>query len=218
MTRAEIADLVTRKLQRTDTDTLALAKDFVTRRYEMIWDECVWRDSLMTESQSVTEGTSTVLLDNTMDFPVAVRWEKHEVLPIDHETVFKLDPEVFERTGTPMRFIRLSEVSGQARIQLLEKPDKDGTLLILGKEKITPMNEDGDSPRLHGVTNTLIAFVEHDLLQYDRQFGKAQVKQQEASALLTKMQHIESYQEARIQQIIPVEQGIHGHMSDIGYR
>lgn len=52
MTLSELADFVLNKVGTTDEDSLAIAKDFATRRHAMIWNQHLWRDSLRPLSRS----------------------------------------------------------------------------------------------------------------------------------------------------------------------
>ena len=88
MKPSEVAQAACDKLSFTDANTLALAKKFCIRRYSMIWDSCLWNDTLGVISRSVSEGNELVTLDQTvtatyasgtgynmfLDFPVAIRF------------------------------------------------------------------------------------------------------------------------------------------------
>lgn len=204
MTKASIISLVTSKLQFTDTDSNAIATSSFDARDEMIWDSNLWKESLATETQSITASTSTVTLGSTLQFPVAVRWDECTIDPIRYESVFQIDPNSFENTGTPTRFIRLADdSSGNARIRLLETPDQSKDIFILAKLKYASLATT-DSPRITATNNALIAFVEGDMLEYKRQYGKAQAKFSEANSLLAAARDVETWQESDFQQVIPV--------------
>lgn len=67
MTLAEMADFVTEKVRMTDQAAVALAKDFLRRRYEMIWAEALWRDALEIVTFTFTPGRTDAtlsLIDN----------------------------------------------------------------------------------------------------------------------------------------------------------
>ncbi len=218
MTKAEIADRVCRKLQATDVDSVALCKDFIKSRYEMIWHYALWRDSLAMQTIVCAAGQTILTLDPTFDFPVAVRWDSQQILPIDVQTVFSLDANLFDRTGTPTRFMVLAkDGSGNSRIQVLEIPAIGANVLVLAKKKLVPLNNDTDVPALTAIDNALLAHAEFDMLEYDRQYAKAQAKLMEAQAHLAQMREIETYQTARIQQMIPGDIGTDFNMSQMGY-
>ncbi len=88
MKPSEVAQAACDKLSFTDSATITLANKFCIRRYSMIWDSCLWNDTLGVISTSVTNGTELVTLDQTvtatyasgsgynmfLDFPVAARF------------------------------------------------------------------------------------------------------------------------------------------------
>ena len=203
MTKTEIAQFVGDKLQKTDGASLTMMKSFVDRRYEMIWGSGLWRESVGTTSYSVTAETSEVTLNSTVDFPLAAAWDDNEITPVNYETVFSISPEMFDESGTPTNFITLpNDSSGNSRIRLLRKPDKAKTLLVLGKLKVVAL-ADTDSPKINGITNALIAYVEADMLEHLRQYGKAQVKVAEAAAQMALMRDLEVSQSAKITKLVP---------------
>ena len=73
---------------------------------------------------------------------------------------------------------------------------------MLGKLKITALG-DTDSPKINGVDNALLAYVESDMLEHMRQYGKAQVKQGEAAAQMSLMRDLEMGQAAKETRVIP---------------
>lgn len=82
------------------------------------------------------------------------------------------------------------------RIRLVEIPTEEVTLRILGKRICPQFDSDNDEPAINGVTNCLLAFGQSDMLQRERQYGKAQVVQQEAGALLDQLRKLEVVQQA----------------------
>ena len=56
MKPSEVAQAACDKLSFTDSATLTLAKKFCIRRYSMIWDSCLWNDTLGVTSISVADG------------------------------------------------------------------------------------------------------------------------------------------------------------------
>jgi len=206
VTKSNIANYVGEKVHSTDDDSQAVFKTFVDRRYEMIWNAELWRESLGTVSQTVASGVDTVSLSTTMDFPVSAYWDEREITPVDYQRVFQMNPALLAETGTPTDFIVLPKVTSASgtysQIKLLRIPDDAKTLLVLGKLYVTELG-DNDSPMLSGVDNTLVAFVEADALEYLQQYAKAQAKLQEAAAHLQLMRDMEKHQSARVQQLIP---------------
>lgn len=206
MTKSNIANYVGEKVHSTDDDSQSVFKTFVDRRYEMIWNAELWRESLGTVSQTVASGVDTVSLSTTMDFPVSAYWDEREITPVDYQRVFQMNPALLAETGTPTDFIVLPKTTTASgtysQIKLLRIPDNAKTLLVLGKLYVTELG-DNDSPMLSGVDNTLVAFVEADALEYLQQYAKAQAKLQEAAAHLQLMRDMEKHQSARVQQLVP---------------
>ena len=206
MTKSNIANYVGEKVHSTDDDSQAVFKTFVDRRYEMIWNAELWRESLGTMDTTVTSGNSVVSLSSMMDFPVSAYWDEREITPVDYQRVFQINPALLEESGTPTDFIVLPKVTSasgtKSQIKLLRIPDSAKTLLVLGKLYVTELG-DNDSPMLSGVDNTLVAFVEADALEYLQQYAKAQAKLQEAAAHLQLMRDMEKHQSARVQQLVP---------------
>lgn len=194
MTKLEIANYVGEKVHSTDSDSIAVFKQFVDRRYEMIWNAELWRESMGTYSTSVGSGTSVIDLTIEMDFPVSAYWDEREITPVDYQRVFQINPALLDESGTPTDFIVLSKsvsASGtRPRIQLIRVPNETKTLLVLGKLVVTPLT-DNDSPTISGIDNALVTYVEADALEYLQQYAKAQAKLQEAGAHMQLMRDME---------------------------
>ena len=221
MKKAAIAQFVANKMQKSDSATLDIIKNFVDRRYEMIWDTTLWRQTLATTTYTVAVDTDDLTLNSTVDFPVSARWNDLEIIPMDYQAVFQIDPTLFNDSGSVTNFIVLPrDSSGNSRIKLLRKPNEEKSLLVLGKQKITadgntwttssststdvlPQMADTGEPVINGIENALLAFVEGDTLEHMRQYGKAQIKFQEASGQLTVARDLDNHQAARVSSIVP---------------
>jgi hypothetical protein len=244
MTPSQIAQAACDKLSFTDTNTVALAKKMCVRRYSMIWDSCLWNDTLGVISKTVSDGDEVINLDSYvtstyssfvdnnmyLDVPVAIRFTVTgetggiEIPAAEWQSFFQLDPNVWNnvdsRKSTPNNFVNLSRLmndgvttygeSGIPRIKLVPTPNQNGTLFVLGKrqssvrqygESITIDNN--QSFEIRGVENALMAFVEGDLLEFARQYGKAQAKFAEAAAHVGTMKDLERGQQQQISRIIP---------------
>jgi len=203
MTKTSIAQFVADKVQKTDQSSLTMLKSFVDRRYEMIWNSALWRESLGTTSYTVAVDTQEVTLESSVDFPVSARWDDKEITPIDYSAVFQIDPTLFNDAGAVVNFIVLpKDSSGDARVKLLRKPDTEKSLLILGKLKIVELG-DSDSPKINGIDNVLVSMVEGDMLEHTRQYLKAQGKFTEAMNHLNIAKDLENHQSASQTRIIP---------------
>lgn len=203
MTKTSIAQFVADKLQKSDSGSIVILKSFIDRRYEMIWNSALWRESQGTTSYTVAADTQEVTLESTVDFPVSARWDDKEITPMDYSAVFQIDPTLFNDAGAVANFLVLpKDSSGNAKIKLLRKPDVGKSLLILGKLKIVELG-DADSPKINGIDNVLVAMVEGDMLEHTRQYQKAQVKFTEAMNHLNIAKDLENHQSASQTRIIP---------------
>lgn len=89
------------------------------------------------------------------------------------------------------------------RIRLLETPEDATTVRVLGKRKCPRFSDDNDQPPVRGMDNLLIAMAQGDMLERERQYGKANLKFQEGVALLEQFKAAETIQQAHNQRIIP---------------
>jgi hypothetical protein len=244
MTPTQIAQAACDKLSFTDNATLSLAKKFCVRRYSMIWDSCLWNDTLGVISQAVSAQDEIIPLDSYvtstyssfinnqmyLDIPIAIRFTVNgntdgiEIPAAEWQSFFQLDPNVWNnvdsRRATPGNFINLARLindgtttygdSGIPQIKLVPTPDQAGTLFVLGKRQ-SPVRQFGEATtisnnqifEIRGVENALMAFTEGDLLEYSRQYGKAQAKFAEGSAHVGTMKDMERGQQQQISRIIP---------------
>jgi hypothetical protein len=92
------------------------------------------------------------------------------------------------------------------RIRVYPKPGNSAAAVnftALVKRKVRSLTLDGDVSQLPGLDNCLMAFAQADMLQHDRQYGKAQVVQQEALALFEQFKRLEVAQQADNMRFIP---------------
>jgi len=228
MTLTELADFVTTKLSDTAADSVAVCKDFVNRRYQMIWDSGLWTETMGVSSKAVAAEDTEITIDEVptitfyqsssapttfIDFPVALKFTKTGdndgigLLNDSWMTFFQIDPNAWEnistRRSTPTNFINLpKDADGKCRIKPVPVPNAAGTLFVLGKLQWVALG-DSDTPALNGIDNALLAFVEGDMLERSRQYGKAQVKFTEAASHIQIMRDMEKGQRQSISRIIP---------------
>ena len=89
------------------------------------------------------------------------------------------------------------------RVQIVEIPTRPVNLRALVKRTMPPFVNDEDVPQLRNIENVLIAFAQADMLQQTRQYAKAQLLQQEGTALLMDIKREEVYQQAATPRVIP---------------
>lgn len=228
MTLSQLASFITTKLSDTSSASVTVCKDFINRRYQMIWDSAIWTETLGIVSQSVaaneTETTISTAPSITffqsasvpttfLDFPVAAKFTETgfddgmELSGQDWISFFGLDPNIWNdvssRRSNPIGWVPLpKDGSGYMRIRLIPVPDSAGTLYCLGKLKWVTLG-DSDSPCLRGIDNALLAFAEGDMLERARQYSKAQAKYAEGAAQVQLMKDIEKGQQQLQSMIIP---------------
>lgn len=112
----------------------------------------------------------------------------------------------------------------QKRLRLARIPIQAINFQILHKRKLVNLSADTDEPVLHGVDNALMTFAHADMLQWMRQYGKAQAIQSEAVGLLAQLKNVETVQRASRPKIIPhvepdwINSGIGGNCGGVkGY-
>ncbi len=100
------------------------------------------------------------------------------------------------------------------RIRLMQVPPQALPILALCKRACPAWANDYETTPLANAENALAAFAMADLLERQRQYGKAQLKMQEGEAQLKIMHDLEGNQSASEQRILPVD--LHG-LSYAGY-
>jgi len=246
MTLTEIADFVTTKLSDTSSDSVTVCKGFVNRRYQMVWDSGLWTETMGVASEDVAAGATEIALstaptiffyqtssdtsaDRRIDFPVALKFTKdgkedgNMLLNDSWMTFFQIDPNAWEnfstRRSTPTNFMNLpKDADGFCRIKPVPVPKDDGSVFVLGKLKWVELS-DSATPALNGIDNALLAFVEGDMLERERQYGKAQIKFTEAASHIQIMRDMEKGQRQSISRIIPYTYDLYNFretMADFG--
>jgi hypothetical protein len=89
------------------------------------------------------------------------------------------------------------------RVRLIEIPSVELTLRVLGKLAAPAFLDDLDTPGISGSENYLLAFAQADMLERERQYGKADGKMKEAAVLLEQLKRVEVAQQSHNQRIIP---------------
>lgn len=111
-------------------------------------------------------------------------------------------------SGDPFYRMAPSELSTAfARVRLFQVPEWNGgaevPFLVLGKARLAGFEDDYAGPMIRGSENCLIAYATGDMLERGRQFGKAQAKFQEGSAMLVQMVSVDQAQSAGVMRLIP---------------
>jgi len=219
MNLTNMANFVCSKVGRTDSESIASCQGFIGRRYELIYDSQLWRDTLQSSTITVSSGTQDVTLPTSIDRIIAVRWSDRALTPVQQEAVYYIDPTLFDKSGTPLSFVIMPRTSsGQSVIRLVQKPATQKDVTVLGKSGVRvidssnlfqtrTLTQGGDSPVLRGIDHGLLAYAEGDMLTRERQYGKAQLMYAEASSTLRIAFNLERGQEASEIQISPSDSG-----------
>lgn len=138
-------------------------------------------------------GTGTVASVNAYD----------EILSLSKEST-TMDLTVKDSTTATILTLAASETSRQfQRVHFHVTPTESKSLLVLFKRRFRPLVTDSDATELTGIDNALIAASVADVLEAQRQYGKAQLKMQESGALAQTMVDLERHQSASGAQLIP---------------
>lgn len=198
MTLADMATYVTAKLGQTDATSVSMCKDFIRRRYDMVWNAFPWKDSQIFTSTTISNSTASIQLPTGTERIISIRAGGNTFLePIDSVTLLQLDPQIIEREGTPVYYSESYDYTASKRIvSLYPIPAVTTALYIVGKRAMLPLTSDGDSPVLRNLDNCLMAFAQADMLQRQRQYAKAKELVEEGAALLEAAKKVELEQAA----------------------
>lgn len=298
-----MATFVCNKVNQSETEDIAAGKLFLQRRYEMIWNDQLWKDSLVEYTQTLSADgyveSSTwlptkqvLLLPPEFDKVGAVRTDTRKLDIQSSEIFYRIDADSFAANGTNRDYRHLpkavweydtgsettfgthlaasgdagsaynaeyvsddgitvlpvpgtlqaadSPITGPAsklnffntiavdsliyiysgngsqlayttdgqaprrcRIQLVGAVSYPCTIRVMGKARASAFSGDTDEPIISGLENCLLAFAQADMLERERQYGKAAAIFQEGQLLLDQLKKQEVVQQAHYQRIIP---------------
>jgi hypothetical protein len=205
MTLKEIAQHVCDVTGLTDNLSVDQAKAFVRRRWQMLWDFHLWRQSLIVAQMQVMAGSDTYAAHHETDQITGAKLRDRNgndilLLPVGDD----FGEELFPEHGTPKYFQQMPKNMGVLSFKLMPCPVDDYVMSLKGKRKCPPLTNDEDEPSISGSSNALIAYSMGDMFEYMRQFTKAQAKFTEAVAHQEKMIEIERAQSANIPVLRPL--------------
>jgi hypothetical protein len=302
MNLATMAAFVCGKVRRSDAGSIAKCKEFLRQRYQVLYDESLWRDSVWAYEFTFTPNqtdkpesyAATYFLPSVVDRLLALRTTDNFMRSVAEETLYRSSIDEFAQSGTPVRFttgapvvaiipedypysdalfvsaavadagieysvtyidangdrqsisttfgagsqvaedVRVLEratklattaavtfqgfeaavdiISAAAAatawpartpIKLIPIPTAATVFRALVKKKVLPLEDDNDVPELRGVDNALLAMAQGDMLERERQYGKAAQKHGEGLALLQDLKNRACYQEDQQMQIVP---------------
>lgn len=106
LTLSEIAELACDKVNRNDTDSLALCKKFVKRRYQLVYNSHLWKDSLeIVETNNDASDYSIAIMPRWMERVVSVKEGDENTLSVEEQSLFfRRDPGLIGRDGSCSAF------------------------------------------------------------------------------------------------------------------
>lgn len=212
MTLDEHTSFICSKVGQTDELSREACASYVRTRYRMLWDSLLWRDTRCLAN--VTAAGSTVALPAAIERVVSIRFtsangETAFLESVDDASLLENFPGVLGQTGTPRYYEEFADFDDPANLRKLRlfpspSPAFPVTLLIAGKRPFPGLADGSSAPILRNVDNALLTFATGDMLERQRQYGKAQAKFSEAAAHLAAMVELETRQGGQIVQLIPV--------------
>jgi len=199
----ELVDAVCERVGTWTPDNVILARNFLKRRYRMIWDSFAWKDSLTTATASTTIAQNYITMPAGIERAVSVTADGKLLDPVDAAYLMQVDPTIFTRSGVPLVFEE-RDVSGAKRIMLFPIPDAVYSVTVAGKKTITNLSADTDSPVIRNIDNVLIVFAACDLQARLGNNEQAKALLEEASAELQALQKLESEQTFRARSSKPL--------------
>jgi hypothetical protein len=196
LTLDQISQFVCGKVGQTDAASLALCYTYVNMRFRMIYESFPWRDSqIIPTDVNTVPSQAHVLLPSGIDRVISIRCNGSMLEPTNSTQQLEINPTYFDTTGTPLYYEEYTEVSDNSkRIRLFPIPNAVFALKIIAKRTPNTLSISTDTPILRNIDNVLIAYAMGDMLERQRQYGKAAEKFKEAGALLEAAKQLESAQ------------------------
>src|SRR5436190_5421204 len=196
MSLSEMASFITRKVGQFDPASVSLCKGFLDNRYRMVWDAFFWADSQLVAPSSLGAGNSSCDYPTDMDRITSIRaGGDHFLDPVSQSFLIESYPKIFEQQGVPIYYDENTMVGPNLyAITVYPTPAVNTALLIYGKRKCPGLSNDSDESLLRNCDNCIIAYAMGDMLERQRQYGKAQSKFTEAGALLEEAKKVEQEQ------------------------
>ena len=118
MNLSQLASFICTKVNQSETDDVAACKEFLKRRMEMIWNDDLWKDSLVAFTQVLSPDdyavTSTwlpekgvLLCPTIIERVVAARLDSRKLNVQRQEFYYRFDYDSFAKTGSATEFVLL---------------------------------------------------------------------------------------------------------------
>jgi hypothetical protein len=196
LTLDQISTFVCGKVGQVDAASLALCYAYVNMRFRMVAESFPWRDLQIIPSDiNTVSGQSYVLLPAGVDRIISIRCNGTMLEPTNSTLQIETNPTYFDTTGVPQYYEEYTEVSDNSkRIRLFPIPNAIFALKIVARRTPNTLTSASDTPILRNIDNVLIAYAMGDMLERQRQYGKAAEKFKEAGALLEVAKQLENAQ------------------------
>lgn len=144
----DLANLICTKVRQSETEDVAACKSFLTRRHEQIWNDQLWKDSLIDWNYALPSSTTpytptSVWLPTTQDLilpaafgrVIGVRTDTRRLNVQSQEVYYRTDYNAFSNQGTLIEFLVLPKCvwefdSGQPQQLQLTFGQQDNGLTI----------------------------------------------------------------------------------------
>jgi hypothetical protein len=118
MTLLDLATFVCNKVNQTEDEDISACKGFLQRRFNLLWSSDLWKDALVSYTQTLSPTGYTLadtwlptkgvlLVAPIIERVLAVRSDTRHLNVQRHEFYYRVDLDVFAKTGIPTEFLVL---------------------------------------------------------------------------------------------------------------
>lgn len=207
---SEMAQIITMELGLYDDLSITLAKVFLSKNYIQIWDKYPWGDANGYGTAQTPAGIAIINYPAGMDriitvrasigstqeppvppdlpiteepdAPTAIPMDSVFLDPVDSTFLIESDPWIYEERGIVKYYEEIGDAS-QRQIRIYPIPNWGVTLFFYGKMICPGLAADTDQSLIRNIDPVLMAYAYADMLQRQRQYGKADLKRKEAQEL-----------------------------------
>jgi hypothetical protein len=114
----DLANFVCGKVNQTETEDVAACKGFLKRRFLLLWAHALWKDSLVSYTQTISPASAdytpvstwlptkgVLLVPALIERVIAVRNDKRKLNVQRPEYYYRIDYDAFSKTGDPTDFV-----------------------------------------------------------------------------------------------------------------
>lgn len=171
--------------------------------------------TILGEDSSGNQIKEVVTLTGTTPVDTTTTWEQDRILSISRDADTTTVTITGKTSTDALQTLRpgVHRISHQV-VQLFQKPDTAKTFTFICKRAWMELDDDSDTPLLQGVDMALEAFTHGDMLEWLKQYGKADRKFMEGQSLLKQAADEETWQRGGSIVITPQ---FDGSVEDGGY-